>query len=72
MEHLQYDYIRSNNDIIKIGAVTSNLKTSDAFNFPSLLNICTHFAANFHLPPDMPKVLPQLNPNQPHLHVIIY
>lgn len=26
-----------------------------------------YLAASFHFIPDIPKVLPQLNPNQPHL-----
>ena len=29
----------------------------------------SYFAANFHLPPEIPNVLPQLNPNQPHLEI---
>ena len=28
----------------------------------------SHLAANFHLKPETPNELPQLNPNQPHLH----
>ncbi len=32
-----------------------------------LRSSATHLAANFHFPPEIPNVLPQLKPSQPHL-----